>query len=116
MKRFLFALILASQSLQAQVPATVHATWTPNPSTDNIVQYQVTLDIAAPITVLPTVCTTICSQILTVPAFGSHTISLVAQNLKLSTDPTSLQSSTPTTITFTLGAMPTVVAGLKVIN
>lgn len=101
----------------AQVPATVHATWTPNVASDNVTQYSITVDAAAPVIMLATACSpTLCSQILTIPAFGLHTVSLVAQNFKISGDPTTLQSSAPLVVTFTLAAAPIVVAGLKIIN
>ena len=118
MKRVLFILVLTSQILQAQVPATVHALWTPNPASDNVVQYLLTVDVAAPVVVLSSTCSaTQCGPtLLTVGAFGLHTVSIVAQNLKLSTDPTSLQSGPALNLTFTLGAIPAVVAGGRIVN
>ncbi len=103
---------------QAQTPATVHATWTPNPASDGVTQYQIALDATAPIIALPAaVCTsTVCSQLVTVPTFGAHTMSYAACNLKLSTDPTSLQCSAPASVAFSLGSLPVVVAGAKVVN
>ena len=109
--------VVFSAVAEAQTPATVHAQWAPNPTTDNVVQYLVTLDVAAPVVVLPAACTAaLCSQILTVPAFGLHTVTIVAQNLKLSTDPTSLQSGPAATVTFSLGSLPVVVSGARIVN
>ena len=105
--------VLSAVSLSGQVPATVHATWTPNAATDNVVQYTVVLDTATPVILLATGCSaTVCSQALTVPTFGVHSVTLIAQNQGLS----GLQSSSPATVNFTLAAAPTVVAGLKVTN
>ena len=114
MKKFLFTVVflLCANMVSAQVPATVHATWNLNPATDNVIQYTVVLDTAAPVVLLATACTTTCSQALTVPTFGVHTVTLTAQNNGLS----GLQSSLPTTVSFTLAAAPTVVAGLKITN
>ncbi len=108
-------LLLSSSVARAQVPATVHATWTPNAAVDNVVQYQLVVDSAAPVITLASVCTaTLCSQTLTIPTFGLHTVNLVAQNLKITGDPTSIQSSPPVTITFTLASAPVVAGGFKI--
>lgn len=111
-KALLVVLVLAAQSLTAQVPATVHTSWTPNPVTDNVVQYSLTLDTATPIIILASTCSaTLCPATplaLTVPTFGLHTATLVAQNLELSGVPTSLQSGPASTVTFTLAAAPVV--------
>jgi hypothetical protein len=107
------SLLLFSSVARAQVPATVHVQWTPNPVSDNVTQYTVTLDLAAAIVVLPTVCSpTLCVTQVTVPTFGLHTVNLVAQNLAF--DGVTLQSSMPAVVSFTLAAAPVVVAGLKV--
>ena len=112
------AFLALAANAKAQVPATVHATWTPNPATDNVTQYSATVDTGTPIIVPLTACTALlCTQQLTIPTFGVHTISLVAQNLKLSTDPTSIQSGPASTVTFTLAAAPVVAPqAAKVIN
>lgn len=95
----------ASLTLYAQsLPAVVHAQWDPPAVADNVIDYQVTLDGGAPVTV-PNVIDASCSCIrsaLNVPAFGTHSVVIVARNLLLSTDPTSTQSSTPATVSFTL--------------
>lgn len=104
--------------LFAQVPATVHAAWNPNPAADNVVQYQLTLDSATPIIVLPATCSaTQCPSAplaVTVPTFGLHSLSIVACNLFISGDPASIQCGPPDTISFTLAIAPVVVAGGKV--
>jgi hypothetical protein len=117
MKRIVFTAVFLAlvfgQSPKAQVPATVHATWTPNAATDNVIQYTIILDTAAPVVLPASACTVgLCSQALTVPTFGVHNVVLTAQNQGLS----GLQSSLPSTISFTLAAAPTVVAGLKITN
>jgi hypothetical protein len=119
MKGILFVVFLfTATQIAAQVPATVHAVWNPNPVSDNVVQYLLTVDAAVPVVVPASSCSvTSCGPtLLTVGAFGLHTVTIVAQNLKLSTDPTSLQSGPALSIPFTLGAIPVVVANGKVIN
>ena len=96
-------LVLYAQTLPR--PATV--TWNPNAAVDNVVDYQVSLDAGAPLTVLATACTaTTCSQAISLPTLGAHTVSVVARNLAISTEPTSLQASAPTTVSFTLNRGP----------
>ena len=116
----LAAALLFSRQLAAQTPATVHATWSPNPTTDNVVQYTVSVDAGTPIIVLASSCSaTQCPTaplLLTVGAFGAHTVTIAAQNLKLSTDPTSFQSGPALSVSFTLGAVPSVVVAGKITN
>lgn len=96
-------LVLYAQTLPR--PATV--TWNPNAAADNVVDYQVTLDAGAPLTLPAASCTaTACSQAISIPTLGAHTVSVLARNLALSTDPTSLQASAPTTVSFTLNRAP----------
>jgi hypothetical protein len=109
------AVVLLARTSSAQVPATVHASWTPNPASDTVTQYSVVLDTAAPVVTLPAVCSaTVCSQALTVPTFGLHTVTVRAQNLMFAADPTSLQSGPPLSVSFTLATAPVVVTGLKI--
>lgn len=97
-------LVLYAQSL----PATVTATWNPNPAAENDVDYLVTVDGGAPVTVLATTCTaTQCKAVLSLATYGSHTVTATAQNQKVSDDP-ALQSGPPASITFTLNPAPTV--------
>ena len=85
------------------LPVTLHAQWTPNPTSENVTAYQLTLDTATPQTIAPTVCTaTLCDTPLVVTTFGAHTVSLTAQNLEVSTDPASIQVSLAATLSFTL--------------
>ncbi len=92
-------------TLYAQsLPAVIHAQWDPPAAADNVTNYTMTLDGGAPVTV-PNVIDQSCTCIrtpLTVPAFGAHTVAVVANNVLISTDPTSTQTSTPTTVAFTL--------------
>jgi hypothetical protein len=103
-----------SVTLYAQsLPATIHAQWDPPAAADNVTNYTMTLDGGAPVTV-PNVVDQTCTCIrtaLTVPAFGSHTVSVVANNLLVSTDPTSTQSSTPTAVSFTLARAAVITNG-----
>lgn len=92
-------------TLYAQsLPAVIHAQWDPPAAADNVTNYTMTLDGGAPVTV-PNVIDQSCTCIrtpLTVPAFGAHTVAVVANNVLISTDPTSTQSSAPTSVAFTL--------------
>lgn len=72
-------IVLYAQS----VPATVTASWNANPAGDNVTAYLVSLDGGAVITVLPASCTATCSTPLTLPTFGPHTYTVVAQNASL---------------------------------
>jgi len=103
------SVVLYAQTL----PATVHAQWDPPAAADNVTGYTMTLDGGAPVNVPNTIdpsCTCVRTP-LTVPAFGAHTVSVVANNLLISTDPTSTQSSTPTAIAFTLARAAVVTNG-----
>ncbi len=53
----LFIGLLFVAPVAAQTPATVHASWNPNVASDNVVQYVITLDSAAPVVVLAATCT-----------------------------------------------------------
>lgn len=120
--RFLIGLAIlllpcVPSTARAQTPATVHTAWTPNPAAEAVTQYQVTLDAGAPIVTLPAACSpTLCTQLVTVAAFGLHTLSVTACNVKIVGDPTSLECSAPSTVSFTLGVVPSVVLALKVVN
>lgn len=101
--------------LRAQVPATLTATWTPNPASDNVVSYKIGVDAIAPAVVPVTACTpSLCTTTITVPSFGAHVASLRATNLKVSTNPASLQDSLPLNVNFTLNQTATMPAGLGV--
>lgn len=78
-------LVLYAQSL----PTTVHYTWTPNPVSDAVAQYKVGLDAAPSQVVLPSACSaTLCTATITVTTEGAHTARLLAENVRVSTDPT----------------------------
>lgn len=99
--------------LRAQVPATLTATWTPNPASDNVISYKLALDAAAPAVVQTTACTvTLCTTTLTVVSFGAHVASLRATNLKVSSNPASQQDSPPLNLSFTLNQAAGTPAGL----
>jgi len=106
--------ILYAQAL----PATVHASWTPNVASDAVTQYQVTLDAGPAAIILPAACTaTLCtSAAVSVAAYGAHVLTLRACNLKIGTDPTTLQCSATLTLPFTLNAPPGAIAGGAVTN
>ena len=107
----------ARLTLYAQtVPTTLKVRWDPNPSTDNVSEYRLTLNGGAPIVVAPTL-NTACScvqQEVTIPAFGAHSIAVVAVNQSLSTDPTSAQVSDATLLPFTLSPPPGLVKNGKI--
>ena len=106
------ALLVGGQRLRVvlyaqTLPRAATATWNPNAVADNVIDYQVTLDAGTPLTMLASACSaTVCSQAISLTAFGSHTVSVVARNLALSTDPTSLQASPATTVTVILNRAP----------
>lgn len=110
-------LVLTAQTL----PANLGATWNKNPAAENVIRYVLRLDgvdlPAVPVTTTscPTAGTT-CSARFDVPAFGAHSVTVRASNLKLSGDPTSFQdgpASVP--VTFTLNQAPqAATAGLQV--
>jgi hypothetical protein len=103
--------ILYAQTL----PVTVHADWTPNQGT--VVQYSVTTDGGTPVIVKATDCTpTDCLAPITVTSYGSHTTSVVAQNFTIDSDPTTIQSSDPATVTWSLNPSPSAVTKVKIKN
>ena len=97
------------QTLEAQsFPATFRAQWDTPPPGDNVTQYLFSQDGGPQVTVPATV-NTACGCIeksFTLTTAGSHTVSVVAQNLALSSDPTSLQSSAPLVVTFVVNGPP----------
>lgn len=106
-------IVLYAQTL----PSVKHATWIPNPASQNVTQYVVTLDSGTPTTVLASSCTaTLCTGTIAIPAFGNHSISVTAQNLALSTDPTSLQSGPAAAVSFSLNQGPSGPSGANVTN
>lgn len=104
-------------TLYAQsVPTSLHVQWQPNPSTDNVTGYTVTVDGATlPSVISPTVDQS-CGCIQTafsVSSFGAHVVTIAANNIALSTDPTSTQVGPAFTVNFNL-AQPANVTGGKV--
>ena len=105
--------LVMSQNGIAQATVAGHATWNPNPATDNVVQYTVQLNTGTPVVVLPTACTaTLCSQAIPAIPLGANTITLIAQNVAITGG--SLQSSTPTVLAFTVNTKPVTVLGVGV--
>jgi hypothetical protein len=101
--------------LYAQTPATLKATWQPNPGSENVTAYKVTVDSLSPVTVPMSACTaTECVQTFQVTAAGTHTVNVVAVNLALSSDPASTQDSAPLVVTFTLNSPASAPKGGKV--
>ena len=107
-----------SVTLFAQsLPSVKHAVWAPNAAAQNVTQYTLTLDNGAPVVVPVSACTaTLCTANLSIPTFGNHVAAVTAQNLALSTDPTSLQSSPAATIAFSLNQAPAAVTSGNVTN
>lgn len=91
------------------LPATIHAQWTPNPASDNVTKYVLTLD-GTPIDE-PTALDATCSCVrvpLVVPSFGAHTATIRACSLLVSTDPTSSTCGpVSVAVAFTLNPAPT---------
>lgn len=107
----------ASTTLYAQsLPANLKATWTPNPASQNVTQYKLTLDGGTPQVAPLTSCTpTLCTAGFVVPTYGSHTVAVVATNVSLDAGGNvALQDSPPAQITFTLNTPPNAVGGLAV--
>ena len=103
--------VAAGSSASAQTVSGT-ATWTPNPVSNNVVQYTLQLNALTPVVVLPAACTaTTCTQAIAAIPFGSNTVTLIAQNTGLNG---ALQSSPPTVLTFSLNAVPIAVLGLKI--
>lgn len=108
--------ILYAQTL----PANIHATWDIPPAGNNIISYKVSLD-GGTATVIPVANATVdstcnCIKVpITVPALGAHTLSVISTYQFISTDPNSVQDSTPATINFTLAAA-TVVTHAKAVQ
>jgi hypothetical protein len=99
------------------VPYTATVTWTPNSATDNVTQYNMTLDAGTPQTVLPQACTvTTCTAQVSIGAFGSHNLSVTAQNCVITGGGATctIQVSNPATISFALNQKPTPVNGVVI--
>ena len=97
----------------AQVPATMTVEWTPNPVGDSVTNYTLQLDTNAPVSVgIVPGADGMISKSITVTAYGTHTITVIAQNISLSCpDPTvcssgTVRNSAPTQVTFTLSPPP----------
>lgn len=135
MKRFRFVLALAVLTLLAvfcapklpptvdpvahlfaqSVPTTVVFSWSPNPSTENVVSYVTGLDTGPAQTQPLTVCTpTKCTVTLTVTSFGAHTATVAGQNQKVSTDGTTLQTGAVSSLAFTLNPLTSAPTGVAV--
>jgi hypothetical protein len=98
-------------------PTTVHCVVNPNPVADGVVSYKFQLNTGTPIVLPATACTaTACSQVLTIPAPGSYSCNVFAENLKLSTDPTSLQDSAAAVANFLINNSPGKPTGTNVTN
>lgn len=104
--------ILYAQS----VPTTVTAKWTANAPADGVVSYVIRLEDGTTTTALPTVCVaSVCTKVIAVNTFGTHSVTIVAQNQKVSTDPTNLQTGLASpVVTFTLFPSPGVVTGTSI--
>src|SRR3990167_2295339 len=95
--------VLYAQSL----PATLTASWAPNPASDNVLDYQVTLDGGVPVTAPVSACTlTLCAARFDVAAYGPHSLTVAAQNCRVDVlgDLQTALASDPAT--FVLSAAP----------
>lgn len=111
MKRFvssLFFIGLASCATLApgivlfaqQLPVTDHAVWDVEPAIYSVTNYIVTVD-GTPQNFAPTSCgPTTCSAPIVLSTFGPHQVTVAAQNLALSTDPTSTQTGPAASVSF----------------
>lgn len=97
------------------LPLTLHVEWTPNVVSDAVLDYQIRVDTDAPVDVPLTACTTtLCRTTFTVTTSGVHTVAVTARNLRLSTDPTSIQASDPSTVSVTVSLAPGRVTGTRI--
>lgn len=98
------SLVIEAQTL----PSAVHVTWSPNPASDAVTAYVVVLDGGAPQAVPLSACTaTSCVASVSVPTAGGHSVTVAAQNLALSADPTSVQTGPASSaVSFTLNLVP----------
>jgi hypothetical protein len=97
------SIVLFAQS----VPYAATLEWIPRPSGENVSDYRVQLDALPIVTVPLSSCTaTLCSTAVSIPTFGPHNISIWGRNLRISTEPTSLQDGAKTTIAFSLNPAP----------
>lgn len=106
-------LVLYAQSL----PTTKHLNWTQSDLvSSNVTNFVLTLD--GVVQNVPTsACTgTSCVSAFSIGAFGNHTVSIAAQNLALSTDPTSLQSGPAMSVSFSLNKAAGTPTGATVTN
>jgi hypothetical protein len=85
--------VVYAQSL----PATVHVTWTPSvvDSTHSApIQYSVVTDGGTAVVLQASSCTsTLCTVAISVNSFGQHSTVVSAQNYKIDSDPSTIQSS-----------------------
>lgn len=94
------------------VPTTATVSWDPRPASENVVDYQVSLDGGAPVTVLPTSCTaTVCSGSVSIASFGAHAWSVFGRNQKISCTngtctPPVIQNGAVSTQNFALNQAP----------
>lgn len=108
-------IVLEAQSL----PATVHGIWTPSvvdATHDAPTQYAIALDGGPKVPAPLADCSgQTCSAPILVPSFSTHTACFFAENSVVSTDPTTLQDSTPPIcVTFKLNQSPNAVSGATV--
>ena len=105
--------VLYAQTL----PLTIHASWNPNPPAENVVKYVLTLDGTPIDEPTATDATCMCVKVpLTIASFGSHSVTVKACNLLVSTDPASFNCGAASmAVNFVVNASPaTVPTGGKV--
>lgn len=72
---------LLAFSIQASAQTTaVRVQWDPNPAADNVLNYTLTIDSAAPINVALTSCTATVCEVPQTVSNGSHTFTIAAVN------------------------------------
>lgn len=105
------SLVLEAQSL----PTTLHAVWTPNPASDGVTRYSLTVDTGTAQNVPLTACdASRCTAPFSLASAGDHVVSIRAYNLKLTSDPSSEQASPASAVSFTVRLVPAAVTGATV--
>ncbi len=127
-KLFIVSILLLAKTTSAQVTNTVTLEWSPNPTADAILSYNLYVDTNPPISIAPDIVTTGCqlSPCVTTTItmiVGKHSVKVTAVNNKLEDDPTNppgsvittTQESLPSsTVTFKVNTPPGKVTNVKI--
>ena len=94
----------------AQVPASATVLFDPpaNAAADGVSEYRVQLDSEASILIPASSCAPGCSVPISIQAFGPHTVTVWARNLKIDpSEPPVVQEGSPASVSFRLNPAPT---------